>query len=858
MNKPVWRYLFMLLLTVLFAGCTNAPNKDASSSSAEPSAPTNLELKEIALPITTASSPSQSSNKFAGISYDTIKAELSLAMSAEDARKAFGDVYETETSSLYWNAEWVPMDTWTYSDTAKDASLRLYWSPSGSLSYAVSYDRDAQGYKRSYIPAVGAIRTPSSSEDNKLASKYGIRVGQKIKTKKYALGYDLIGSAQPSFGYMADPRREVTITALTKEFVEVNDDGVTAWVPTWYFTQEAPQAQDIPPTGLSIKEVNGAKWYPAAVDDAIKLEAGERVYALRSYGDWYGIAVPDRAGRPNLGLVWVNKNQVEENGKVSSLYDDSIATPQIIASAVRSELRFGLTQKRAEQVFGKPDFLETSDNIAEPGKLKTLKIWRYEKKSTELTITWSDKGELLAYRYRDETIPDGFGIDQTYSTEEPTRFHKAGELEKGKPLVTSRSIDFKWRVRTELPYNYLVGTIGSTLLVAGEDNGFSGMHEASHLYGLDRNTGKRLWKYDFGHEIHLYAYSEESETIVFYKQLESGPAYSKHRLLAIDTKTGNSKWEKTFRVEGGIWEYGYAAADKVVAISYVTGDEGRKTTHIEARDIRTGRLLWSKSYQGEGNLITQNGDRPYLLLQTGTQLLADAKLTALNPLDGKPKWKTEERLAVNEWDPHLTVDRRFPNGQPVGYWTKSVDSLILTDAVTGKTKLALPILFDDGTHYDGIDERYLFKQQSNDGVALYDSKDITSALIDARTGKTLWAVKGKADRGIVEGRRIYFRLDGKPAAANISAGKVIWQTAVPAFGMLRPFGGKLLVEEVADVYTVSKTNGSIDSRLLDVRVGYHEVTPSDQVYGSLTVLGGDLYVGSSNGFFGKVSLSGIR
>jgi outer membrane protein assembly factor BamB len=114
-------------------------------------------------------------------------------------------------------------------------------------------------------------------------------------------------------------------------------------------------------------------------------------------------------------------------------------------------------------------------------------------------------------------------------------------------------------------------------------------------------------------------------------------------------------------------------------------------------------------------------------------------------------------------------------------------------------------------------------------------------------------VPGKASGGVIEGETVYYSLDGKPRAAYLKSGKLLWETTdVTVMNKIEVFGDQVLVEAMPNVYVLDKKSGHLLHRLHDVKYGASETTSAAQMNGVLTVLDGKLYLGSSNGYFGKV------
>lgn len=774
---------------------------------------------------------------------------LTAKLTQDEAAELLGTDFNAETSSLYWNSDWIRTRVWTYRNEASSSRLLLHWSEEGRLLYAVLYDRDPEGNERSYIPTIGAL-TASSSDDNQLAAENGIRIGQTVAVKTGTAAYDMISSREPRISYFALPARPVTILSLTDTFAEIDDDGVRSWVPIWYLTNESEGAGDIAPSKVSIAPGSSLYWYPNAGKEAVTVIGAETAYALRVLGDWYGVALPDSASRHGFGVLWVHKDQIDDfQTEWKPVFEDSGISPEAIAAVARSALRVGsLSVTAAETLFGRPQYLEASGNVEPPGKLKTLPVWRYENADAQLVLTWSDDDRLLNYRYRDRSGKYDIGNEGQHTLEQPVIL-KAVEGARF-PFARSEAVDYDWRIETELPFNYLIGEAGRTLLIAGEDGGISGFHEASHLYGVDKVTGRKLWKYDFGYDIHLFALSEARQTIIFYRPLERGEGTSSYRLIAMNTRDGKTRWERTLEIQEDVWELSSEASGDVAVLALATGDEEKLSTRLEARDVRTGQVVWSASLEGSGTLLPNPQRAPVVIVQSGGPALADKKLTAFDARTGKMRWELKGRSVDLTSDGLLAAEGRLSSRGPAGFWARDEEKLILADPTTGADKLSLPISFEYGTHYEAIDERYMLKQQSEDGERLYDSADATSSLIDLQTGETLWTVIGKADKGIIMDGVLYCRLDGKPRAVDIADGRTIWEAEFEAWGSLHAFGNRLLVEGIPDVYALNPISGRAESRLHDVRIGYYELIDGDM----LAVRDGKLYAGSSNGYFGRVSV----
>ncbi|WP_221469611.1 outer membrane protein assembly factor BamB family protein, partial [Cohnella nanjingensis] len=632
---------------------------------------------------------------------DALGARFRAAWTPDQAVAALGQPSRVQETYLYRADRLVKVDQWTFE--VGTSRLELLWSQeeNAQLWDAVFYDRDAEGNMRTYVPAQGAQKEASSSDENVLARQEGLRIGQKLKAVVPTAGYDLRADTQPIYNYMAIAGRSVSLVALTRHLAEIDDDGFKTWIPIWYLTKEAERAREIAPRLMEVAGENAAaEWYPEAGDSVVELTHGARVIAVQAYADWYGVAMPDSESGAGYGLLWMRADQLRQVQPSFSPFDNAVPVAADEAAAfVRSTLGIGVKQSRARQLLGKPQTVERSANIAMPGKLKTLETWRYESDRSLLELTWSEDGALRNERFLDRTGAWDFGnLDWAGLPEgQVPLIKKLNASDRRPPFVRTQAASTIWRANLALPYNYLIGEAGATLLVAGEDGGFSGMHEDSRLYGIDRDTGRLVWQHSFGYEEHLYALSGDRRTIVFGKRTGEGAdiTRSTYRLFALDTANGKQRWSRELKLEGAVGDLRLAAAGSAFGLSY-TRTEGMDasktvTTHLEVRDQRRGNRLWRKTWDGEGALVLQDGKLPYLLMGNGgTDSLLGAGLTAYRPKDGRKVWQLEERTSIDaSFDAVVQSDTRYKETLPKGYWTRSVDHLALADPGNGKSILTL-------------------------------------------------------------------------------------------------------------------------------------------------------------------------
>ncbi len=129
----------------------------------------------------------------------------------------------------------------------------------------------------------------------------------------------------------------------------------------------------------------------------------------------------------------------------------------------------------------------------------------------------------------------------------------------------------------------------------------------SRLFAVDIKTGEKKWEYDarlpdgimpccdvINRGAALY------DNLVIFGTLDA-------KLVALDKETGKEVWKKT--IEDYTGGYSYSAAPlivKGVVITGVSGGEFGIVGKVEARDAKTGELVWSRPTV-EGNMGTLHG-----------------------------------------------------------------------------------------------------------------------------------------------------------------------------------------------------------------------------------------------------------
>ncbi|NML15040.1 PQQ-dependent methanol/ethanol family dehydrogenase [Azohydromonas caseinilytica] len=256
----------------------------------------------------------------------------------------------------------------------------------------------------------------------------------------------------------------------------------------------------------------------------------------------------------------------------------------------------------------------------------------------------------------------------------------------------------------------------------------------SRIYALDTKTGKKLWKYEhrlpdgimpccdvINRGAALY------DNLVIFATLDA-------QLVALDQKTGDVVWkEKIDDYKAG---YSASAAPLIVdglLLTGVSGGEFGVVGRVEARDAKTGQLVWTRPtveghmgyrYDKDGNKIenglsgTQGKSWPGDLWQTG----------------GAATW------LGGTYDPRTGL-AYFGTGNP-SPWNSNLRkgdnlfscSTVAIDIKTGQIKWHYQNTPNDGWDFDGVNEFVTF----DDGGRILGGKADRNGFFyvnDAKTGQ---------------------------------------------------------------------------------------------------------------------------
>jgi alcohol dehydrogenase (cytochrome c) len=253
----------------------------------------------------------------------------------------------------------------------------------------------------------------------------------------------------------------------------------------------------------------------------------------------------------------------------------------------------------------------------------------------------------------------------------------------------------------------------------------------SRIYALDSKTGKKLWKYEhrlpegimpccdvINRGAALY------DNLVIFGTLDA-------QLVALDQNTGKVVWRE--KIDDYSAGYSYTAAPLIaegLLMTGVSGGEFGVVGRVEARDPKTGKMVWSRPVV-EGHMGYLNGKENGI---TGTT----------NATWPGETWKTGGAATWlgGTYDAKTGL-AYFGTGNP-GPWNSHVrkgdnlysTSTVALDVKTGQIKWHYQNTPNDGWDYDGVNEFITFDMDGKRVGAKADRNGFFY-VNDAATGKLL-------------------------------------------------------------------------------------------------------------------------
>lgn len=724
----------------------------------------------------------------------------------------------------------------------------------------------------------------------------------------------------------AEPGDMLAITEDRDGWLAVDNGSGKGWMPEWYGTGEAAELTRIEPLPLSLGQSAVLSLYPGS-GQAAALTAFSSAYSVQDaaaiwqWRDWYGIVIPlkqpyDQYDVQHPLLLWIEQSNVEAgahmqgtgvaeadtnvrgsraevgaevgadvradvradvpragSGAVLNWQFSSIeARIQIVDAALEAGMaasmavdegagmEAGMAMDEVRQLLGEPPYTEASHPLGYDRKNVSIGTdWRYELPDAQLIATWDEEGRLASWHW---LLP--FDRKPEQVERDWLHYGYASYEFSMSALIPALAPEWLWRYRGDLAHSYLLGEAAGMLLINGDDNGFSGMHDNSNLFALDRETGEKRWQIEAG-----FGWSEaviDAAGEAAYILTHVSPEHQRYeeRIRKVRLADGKILWDEVLSQAQG--RLGLVQSDSGLYIlhgEYHVEEEGAV---LSVLDAATGKLKWRRELAEQFRLINKGNADPYILISN------NRTIKALEPKSGSEKWQvaiSEEADSRGSGDNELYgmiellnySERPFAPPSKERWYDLGGREHVLVNTHTGK---AIARYMPQENELIGrIDNRHWLISRAPDGSSNGESGSMNLSLYDAIAGRELWSISGRGNEGAIDGERLYLLLDGLPTALNLRDGSLIWQTTPPGgapqtwYQQTPPvvLGNQLLYLHGKDMLVVNKEDGGGMYRVRDIYIGYPDGRSAGLEIGILNVdENGSIYVGAANTYFSRLRL----
>ncbi|MDH6672570.1 outer membrane protein assembly factor BamB [Paenibacillus sp. LBL] len=626
------------------------------------------------------------------------------------------------------------------------------------------------------------------------------------------------------------------------------------WLPTWYATKEAALSQEISPLSLQLRSSGSLYLAPGSGVRWPVTTARTSLVAVAQWKDWYGVIIPPAKWKDDYqiyrpAMMWVQGKDIASKQTLPDglLDGESELSTDVVRNLTEFLFKKGTSSSYVKKLLGEPQVRETSRNQEQSSSKPMIlgETWRYELRDVHYTATFSPAGKLVASEW---TMPAtgvferrGAGDDYEFT------YHFAAV-----PPLKTIEADPAWKNQGNLNYTFLLEANEDVLLLKGDDGGYSGMHDHSSLYAIDRSTGKKLWQEDAGFGWYTAVIDKDREHVTMFSAYNPVIKNYQARVRHIRLSDGKVLWEVKPKNEFGLTMT--AVQDAIVLDEPLNLHETRSL--LSVLDQETGKLRWKKTLTGDHRLLSQ-GDDPYILIEQ------NGRLEGYDPVTGKAVWYVNVgKRAMDDptRDSYFTGGYRYDPIAPADLTTRWMllgSQWVLFNTRTGEREGVYPA--SEMERFEVLDERYLLVQRALNGKYFSGATAYESVLYDSVEGKVVWTLKGRAARGIIEGERAYLTLNGIPAAVNQKTGSVIWKMdhslqakedvshlVGSSYGILDRY---LLISLGSDLVVLNKETGKSLGRLQHVITGSVDLREQYARNGALNITEHEVLVGTVNGAF---------
>lgn len=668
--------------------------------------------------------------------------------------------------------------------------------------------------------------------------------------------------------YYTSSNEKIKIQAVRGEWIKFEDySRGEFWIPGWYASKESRSLKTITPQTFSLRP--GSKLYLApgsSTSWAPSPSLTDQAVIVAATKDWYGVSIAPRSWNKESftyrpALLWIKEQSVEQQAIVADGWFQQDASQSALAVRHLTDIMLNkkTTSKQVKQWLGEPDWKENSANLNDTGYAMSIgQTWRYERADAQFLVTFNKNGRLARTRWN---IPQ----DDRNKVESDWSFGRSDEYEfttkiTGKSLPITLPWKPIWTNQGDINYTFLQAATDDVLLMKGDDGGFSGGYYEGSIYALNRHSGQKLWQINSGYGA-LQAYIDtDREAVTIYTSYDPDKKEYVDRIRHLRLKDGEVTWE--YATQKQIRLKGITAAKNVLIVDNPAA-EGSSNGRITVLNSLNGKTLWTRKLSTGYQLLNQSAEDPYVLYWEQNQLVA------ADPKSGRTMWSLKSKRSTIEQlvnDPYFDGVERLDPFAPAQSerWMLQGQQWVLLDLNTGAQLANFPAR--EGQRFEVLNDGMLLIRENKKGDHYGEFSDFTTTLYDPKSGKKLWVMNGKIERGLVEDDQLYVIKNGYPAALAYDTGETRWSAQHTISSLRYPtnqgsylvIDDQLLLPMGEDLLVMNKHDGTLIGRVHDVVMGSPEHRDRDAKNGTMNRLGNEIYIGSSNGRFSMYKASDLN
>lgn len=406
----------------------------------------------------------------------------------------------------------------------------------------------------------------------------------------------------------------------------------------------------------------------------------------------------------------------------------------------------------------------------------------------------------------------------------------------------------QWAFHSEMRHHYIVGQAGNILLVYGHDGGISGYHDHEYLYGLNADTGKKIWDVYGGYLSIRYAVCSESGYIFTGVKIHDMLV---PKIACRDIKTGEILWEYELP-ELPSYSPAYLSSGEALAV-LLSGNDDYVLLVFEKE---SGILLWRKNYEKGTSLVNCSSEVQGIIVRQADRLEAVDWLTG-NILWSVQDEKRSEAKHYPDYGVMKNLDDIWVTNKQTKKWFAFKDDFKLVDLKSG---LVLHTVSKEGRilRLMPLNDGYIilleYEHDSESYIHLVPPKKFS--LYSVSEKKEIWSENEDIYRALVYNDALYYVNNSEINCVNLTTGNSEWNKPLEEdlFGgdrdyLVQPLviDNKLIIVKQGTIYMINPDTGERMIKVADYAIDDYVLGGEPNRLCSIVLIGDTLYIGSQGG-----------